>query len=585
MNVADYIIRYLENKGVNTIFQVPGGGAMFLNDSVAKSKKIKPVFCHHEQSCAMAAVGYSKTINKPGVIIVTSGCGSTNTITGVLDAYQDSNPMFIISGQANIKDTTYMSRIPLRKLGVQEVNILEIVKPITKYSAMLTEYRSIDILLDKMWYECINGRPGPVWLDIPLDIQSIQIDESQIIKSTLVLEEPPLPFDKELLNSYLQNSKRPIIVAGNGIHLANARWEFMEFIEKYQIPYVCTFLGTDLLPEDHPLYIGRMGIKGTRAGNFALANADLIISLGSSLSIPAIGFQYHLFGREAKKLVVDIDEFEHHKETIKIDDLIQTDVKYFMEQSMDLDYETDREWSYKCLEWKNKWSPFDRKDIDELNMYSFSQVLSRTLKGKGAKVVTDAGSAYYVLAQSMRNARLILPSAQGEMGFMIPASIGAWYSDPGKVVGVTGEGSFQFNIQELQTIVHNNMDIHLFVLNNGGYLSIKNTQNKFFEGRLSGTDETSGISFPDLEKISKAYGIKFDRINNKNILELKLGSILDHKGPTITEIMCPHDEAIYPTSATQQMEDGSLKSQPLENMFPFLAKEEFENEMIVSILR
>lgn len=578
MKVADYIMNFLSERGVKFAFEVPGGGAMFLNDAVTKSN-IKPVFFHHEQSCAMAAVGYSKMNNEVALVVPTSGCGSTNTITGILDAWQDSHPVIVVSGQANRKDTTYLSKVPLRKLGVQEANIVEIVKTITKYATMVQDPEDIAYELEKAYHLCTTGRPGPVWLDIPLDVQASEISPEDL--KHFIIETPALKKFCEF-EEYLKKSKRPIIIAGNGVHLSGARKEFLRFIEKYNIPCAFTFLGTDLIPSDHPLYIGRIGIKGTRAGNFAVANSDLVISIGSSLSIPSIGFRYDLFAREAKKIAVDIDGGEHLKDTIKIDSIIEMDAKQFILENMSIDYETSNYWLNKAAHWKKIWPVFDRPDMDKLNMYSFSKKLSEETKGQDAAVVADAGSAYYVMAQSMTDNRLILPAAQGEMGFAIPASIGAHLADPDvNMLAITGEGSFQFNIQELQTIVHNKMPIKIFILNNGGYLSIRNTQIKYFDNRFSGVDPESGISFPECEKIAAAYGIKFYKITNMRELENLLPKIINSSGQCMCEIICPPEEKIFPTAASRQEEDGSLTSQPLENMSPFLSKEEFEKEMII----
>jgi acetolactate synthase-1/2/3 large subunit len=582
IRVVDYVTNFLEKKGVEFVFEVTGGGAMFLNDAVAKSN-LTPIFFHHEQACAMAAVGYTKTNNKIPVVIPTTGCGSTNTITGLLDAWQDSHTVIFISGQVNKKDTTYLKNVSLRKLGVQEANIVKIVTSITKYATMIENANDIAYELEKAYYFCTTGRPGPVWIDIPLDIQSTLIDENELHHFT-----PPLEIKNtqsiEVLKKYLIESKRPIIIAGNGITLSNTKEEFKTFIEKHNIPVAVTFLGVNLLPEDHPLYVGRIGIKGSRAGNFAVANADLIIGLGTSLSIPSTGYQYHLFGREAKIVVVDIDKNEHLKDTVKIDEIIKDDLFNFFNID-NLEYvNANNEWINKCMHWKNKWPVFDRENMDKLNMYSFSKKLSDI--SKDAIVITDAGSAYYVLAQSLINNKLLLPAAQGEMGFALPASIGAAVAEPNNtIIGVTGEGSFQFNIQELQTIVQNKFPIKLFILNNGGYLSIRNTQNKFFNKRLSGESEVSGISFPDTEKIAYAYGFPFTRINNINELDEKLENIIKYKGYYLCEIMCPVDEEIYPTTLAVKTEDGKLIAQPLENMAPPLPQDDLENEMIITIFK
>jgi len=582
VRVADYVAQFLENKGIQHVFEVTGGGAMFLNDAVEQSK-LTPIFCHHEQSCTMAAVGYTKVNNEVSVVISTTGCGSTNTITGVLDAWQDSHKLMVISGQVNKKDTTLLNPVPLRKLGVQEANIVKIVDSITKYAVMIEDAQDIAYELEKAYHLCTTGRPGPVWIDIPLDIQSTLIDVNNLKHYT------PNPVPKNLssiskFEYHLKNSKRPIIIAGNGINLSDSSKSFKRFIEHYQIPVATTFLGVNLLEEDHPLYVGRIGLKGTRAGNFAVANSDLIISLGSSLSIPATGYQYHLFGREAKIIAIDIDKNEHLKNTVKIDEIIEEDLANFFTLPYKSNIHVNLTWLDKCQTWKTKWPIFDREDIHKLNMYSFSKTISETTKN--STVVTDAGSAYYILAQSLLHNQLILPSAQGEMGFALPAAIGAYLANPNTTtIGVTGEGSFQFNIQELQTIVHNNLPIKIFILNNGGYLSIKNTQTKFFNKRYSGTGPSSGVSFPDTEKIAHAYGIPFKRISTLKGLTENISSILNSDTYFLCEIMCPPDETIYPTSATLQTEDGKLVSQPLENMSPFLSRGEFESEMIIPIFK
>lgn len=582
IRVVDYVTNFLEKKGIEFAFEVTGGGAMFLNDAVAKSN-LTPVFFHHEQACAMAAVGYTKANNKIPVVIPTTGCGSTNTITGLLDAWQDSHSVIFISGQVNKKDTTYLKNVPLRKLGVQEANIVKIVTSITKYAVMIENANDIAYELEKAYYLCTTGRPGPVWIDIPLDIQSTLIDENELHHFTSPLETKNTQ-SIEVLEKYLIESKRPIIIAGNGITLSNTKEEFKTFIEKHNIPVAVTFLGVNLLPEDHPLYVGRIGIKGSRAGNFAVANADLIIGLGTSLSIPSTGYQYHLFGREAKIIVVDIDRNEHLKDTIKIDEIIEDDLLNFFSTD-NLEYvNTNNEWINKCIHWKNKWPMFDRENMDKLNMYSFSKKLSDI--SKDAIVITDAGSAYYVLSQSLINNKLLIPAAQAEMGFAIPATIGAAIAEPNNIIiGVTGEGSFQFNIQELQTIIQNKLPIKLFILNNGGYLSIRNTQNKFFNKRFSGESEASGISFPDAEKIAYAYGFPFTRISNLEELNEKLKTIIEYNGCYLCEIICPSDEEIYPTTLAVKTEDGKILAQPLENMAPALPPSEWENEMIIPLFK
>jgi acetolactate synthase-1/2/3 large subunit len=584
IRVADYVAKFLELKGIKHTFMVTGGGAMFLNDGMAKSTKIKGVFHHHEQACAMAAVGYSKVNNEIAVVMPTTGCGGTNTITGVLDAWQDSNKVVFISGNVNKRETTHESKVPLRKFGVQEANIVEIIKSITKYSVMVTDPNMIAYHLNEAFYICENGRPGPVWIDIPLDIQGSFINEEELVPYVPRVES--LKVDCSGIEHYLKRSKRPIIVAGYGIHLSNTRQQFIEFIEKYNIPVVFTYLSIDLLPSDHPLYVGRLGTKGDRAGNFAIQNSDLVISLGSSLSVSVTGFRYETFAREAKKIAVDTDSNEHKKGTINMDYVLNTDLYTFF-RNCNIEYTPNQEWIDKCISWRNKWSIFldEYKDISKgINIYRFLQELSKYNKPDSI-TVSDAGSAYYTTSQALQikqQQRYITSGAQADMGFTLPASIGAAIASNSKnIIGITGDGSFQMNIQELQTIVHYNLPIKIFILNNGGYLSIRNTMDKFFEGRYYGTDVNSGLTFPSSEKIAWAYGIPYYLMKD-NLDDLE--AILNLDGPVIIEVICPFKQDLLPSSSAKENAEGKIVSQPLENMFPFLSEEEFKNEMIIKPL-
>lgn len=581
IKVADYVARFLSNKGVQHIFTVTGGGAMFLNDGIAREKGITPIFCHHEQSCTMAAVAYTKMHNCVGVVMPTTGCGGTNTITGLLDAWQDSNKILIISGQVNKKETTHFTPIGLRKYGVQEADIVSIVKSITKWAVVVDDPKKIKYYLEKAYDLCNSGRPGPVWLDIPLDIQGTYINVDEL--------EPYIPEIKlsgsdVRIEQFLSKAERPVIVAGYGIHLANARNEFKIFVEKYKIPVTFTYLTIDLLPSDHPQYVGRLGTKGDRAGNFAIQNSDLVLSIGSSLSIPVTGFRYDTFAREAEVVVVDIDPVEHKKPTIRVDHFIQSDAKVFLEANLNINYQCPFKWLTKCIKWRNNWSVHNKKDKN-LNLYTFTKELSDAIANKeNTVVISDAGSAYYVTCQALliKNSRFITSGAQAEMGFTLPACIGASFANPqANIIGVTGDGSFQFNIQELQTIIHYNLPIKLFVLNNNGYLSIRNTQDKFFEGRHFGTSPISGVSFPSLEKIAKAYNFEYIKIKSLSKLKKSISKILDSTKPIVCEIILPDKEQILPSSSAKQNEEGKIISQPLENMFPFLSDEEFRREMII----
>jgi acetolactate synthase I/II/III large subunit len=595
MRAADYITNFIYNLGVKDIFMLTGGGAMFLNDAAAQSQDIRGVFNHHEQASAMAAFAYSKYTENWGAAYVTTGCGGTNAITGLLDAWQDNIPVLFISGQVKRADTIWCMQMPLRQYGTQEVEIIPIVQSLCKYSVMVTDPLKIRYHLEKAAYLATHGRPGPVWLDIPMDVQSAPVEEKDMEgfnPSELKLEYKTEVHSQELqqLETMLKNAQRPVIIAGHGIRLAHAIPEFRTFIEQYNIPFVGTYLATDYVPGDHPLFIGRTGLKGDRAGNFAMQNADLIISIGSRLGVTVIGYDYKQFAREAKIAVVDIDPLEHKKKTINVDLFINADAKKFLGDFQPQDFSGFGEWQKQCLAWKEKYPiclPEYQYSEKGINLYYFMDELCKSLQPDSV-VVADAGSAIYVSAQGFKatsNQRLILSGAQAEMGFTIPACIGVSIAkNDGEVVGITGDGSFQTNIQELQTIVHYKLPIKLFVWNNNGYLSIRSTQNRIFQGRLYGTDTEHGVSLPDTKKIAEAYGINYIKLEGNVNLGEQIKKVLDLPGPIICEVICISDQEIMPTVSSKKTEDGRMISKPLEDMYPFLDREQFKANMLIKPL-
>ena len=596
MRVADYISNFIYDElGVREVFMLTGGGAMFLNDGIAKHGKLGVICNHHEQACAMGAVAYSKYTNKIGVACVTTGCGGTNTVTGVLDAWQDSTQCMFISGQVKKKETCYNTNLPLRQFGVQEADIVAIVKSITKYTVMVNEPYEIAYHLEKAKYLAQNGRPGPVWIDVPLDVQGAIIDTQNLKhfdskELEKEYEEELQQNDLDEVLSLLKNAKRPMIIAGNGIRLSGTVSEFNEFVNNFNIPVTASYLAIDVMETNNDKFIGRLGTKGDRAGNFAVQNADIILVLGSRLSVALTGFEYDLFMRDAKVIVVDIDKQEHQKNTVTIDKFVNCNLQSFFKkintQSLSLD---TKEWIEKCNQWKNKWPVCESRyeSEEKINKYTFIDHLCKYLKDDTA-VVSDAGSSYYVTSQALRirdKQRYITSGAQADMGFTIPAAIGTCFAKKGEVVGITGDGSFQLNIQELQTIVHYKLPLKLFVLNNNGYLSIRATQRKFFEGRAIGTDSDSGISFPKVKNIANAYGIKYFKASTVSQLDSILEDVMSTDGPVICEIMCPENQEIIPATASLRKDDGTMVSKPLEDMYPFLSREEFTKEMINNIVK
>ena len=593
IRVSDYIAKFIYNYGVKDVFILSGGGVMHLDDGLACHKDINVICCHHEQTASMALEAYAKTNSHFGVGYFTTGPGATNALTGLAGAWLDSVPCLFISGQAKIKETVYKAKIPgLRQIGVQEINILPMVESITKYAAFVDDPNDIKYHLEKAVYLAKIGRPGPVWLDIPLDIQGALINPKKLrgfksLKKKEIIKET----DIKNVVRYIQSAKRPVIMAGQGVRISGAINSLSKFVKKYKIPVVTTFLGVDVIENNHPCYVGRIGIKGDRAGNLAMQNSDLLIVLGSSLPVAETGYDYSQFAREAKIVVVDIDKSSHQKKTIKIDNLIEGDAKEFINKLnkilINQKFVFDKKWLEICLSWRKKYPvclPEYKKLKNKINIYYFIDRLSRMFK-KDDLVVTDAGSSLYAGFQGIKikkGVRYITSGGFGSMGYSLPASIGASVALGNKrIICITGDGSFQQNIQELQTIVHYKLPLKIFILNNQGYLSIRYTQEKYFDKRFIGEGPKSGVSFPDTKKIAKAYGIKFIRVNNNEELDKELDKVLKYQGPVICEIITPSKQLIIPTIASMKKDDGTMVSKPLEDMYPFLDRDEFKKNMII----
>ncbi len=591
MRVCDLVAGYIYQSGVKDVFMVSGGGLMFLTDGLACEGKLHKVCCHHEQAAAMAAVAYAK-YSGMGCAYVTTGCGGTNALTGVLHAWQDNVPCIFISGQCKRKETIGYVGLPLRQVGVQEADIVSIASPITKYAVMVESPQDILYHLEKAFFLAKSGRPGPVWLDIPMDVQSAEIGGIKLrhfCKAELK-EEKTEPHGKELegLARDFALAKRPVIIAGHGVRLAGAVAELGELAHRHQVPVVCSRLGLDVMPTMDDLNIGRIGNKGTRAANFAVQNADLVVAVGSRLSVSSTGQEYGYFARGAKVAAIDIDRHEHLKNTVHVDQFIQADAKKalagLLQAFPDTDYSA---WARQCLSWKKKYPvclpEYYECDEGGINMYVFVEELSGYLK-EDAAVVTDAGSAVYVPAQGLwtysSRQRYITSGAQAEMGFALPACIGVCTARQGKeVVGITGDGSLQMNIQELQTLAFHKYPVKLFVWNNDGYLSIRATQRKFFGGRLLGTDSTSGVSFPDTRKIAEAYGIAYVRMERVQDIHKHMPQVMAENGPVLCEVKAIRDQEVAPVVSSKKNAAGALVSAPIEDMYPFLPRDEFYSNM------
>jgi acetolactate synthase-1/2/3 large subunit len=576
IKVSDYIFDFLQSKGTDTIFSVSGGAAAHLLNSV-KEKNFKYICNYHEQACAMAAEGYARIANKPACVLVTNGPGSTNTLTGVVGAYQDSIPMIIISGQVPVDQSLgSLKDITLRQLGVQECDIISMVKPITKYAIQITNPNNIVSCLEKAYQEATTGRKGPVWLDIPLDVQNAKIDPKEY-------------FVDDIINIILK-SKRPIIVTGNGIHLSNSEKEFLEIKDKLQIPIVSTWTSKDLLNHNDPLFVGNFGLLGERAGNFAIQNADLLLILGSRMSIPNVGYQHQSFSPNSIKIMVDIDENELKKPTIKIDYPINRDLKFFLSvlktrlKNQNIPDWTN--WIDKTQSWKKKhpvFQPEYKINDGKINSFYFMEVLSNKLTDNNI-VVTDMGTSYTCTMQSLQmngKARLFTSSACCSMGFGLPGAIGAYFADPSKdILLIAGDGGIQMNIQELQTVIHNKIPLKIFLLNNNGYLAISLMQDNLFKSNYIGSNPDSGISNPNFVKLADAYGFKTYIFNNNIELEKGIDEVLSTKGPVLCEIKMIENQLLIPRVQSSKDKNGKIISNSLENMFPYLNDEEMKEIML-----
>lgn len=591
IRVSDYIMSFIYNIGVRDVFMVPGGGAMFINDAIAVHGKLNFICNHHEQASVMAAEAYARVTDNFGVAVVTSGPGSTNAVTGVVGAWQDSTPLIIISGQSKRSQTVYNSNVPgLRQFGFLEVNTVPIVQSITKYSVMVNDPNEIRYHLEKAAYLAKSGRPGPVWIDVPLDVQGATVDAKKL-KGFKPPKEDTLKnkLAKEKVNSVLKllsNSKKPVIIAGNGIRLSGAVSEFPNLVKQLAVPVVSGVMGSDVIENDNPFFIGKAGMRGERAANIAIQNSDLVISIGSRLSVPIIGYEYENFAPNAKKIVVDIDGNEHKKKTIKIDLLVVMDAKEFINQltinSKKRLFHFKSDWLEKCRLLKNRFPihlPEYSKKTGAVNMYETVNQISNNLVS-GDIVVTDAGYSYYIVRQAMeikKGQRLILPAASGAMGFNLPASIGASVGSGHKrVVCITGDGSLMTNIHELQVISFNRLPVKIFVLNNHGYVSVRNTQAIYFNGRLIGESKKTGLSLPDTSKIAKAFGIEYFKVNNGEQLNNILPNILRSIGPVLCEVESLTSQQIIPTVTSKQLPNGTFVSASIDDMYPFLEEEEME---------
>jgi len=604
MKLSDYVVRFIADQGVKHVFLVTGGGAMHLNQSLGAEASIQPVCNSHEQASAICAEAYAKATNHLGVCMVTTGPGGTNAVTGVAGAWLDSTPTLYISGQVKRPDRMFDQEdrpLGMRQLGVQEVDIVSIVKPITKYAVTVLEPRQIRYHMEKALYLALHGRPGPVWIDIPLDVQASPIDDPATLPIFDPAELDPLPSTPNLASEVagiiekLNHSARPLLFAGNGIRLAHAERQFEQLRTQLGIPTVATWCAADLVPSDDPTYVGRPGSVAARGANFALQNCDFLLAIGVRLDFAITGYAPQNLAREAHKIAVDIDPAELAKLHPYLDQPICADAGAFLDellrQASSIHMPDQQPWLKRCADWKTRYPVVtDEHRIPDslVSIFNLAEVIG-TESSPGDQLVSGSsgsGIEIFLLACPTRNGQRIYHTAGlGAMGFGLPMSIAVSIAAGGeRTILVDGDGGFQFNIQELETAARLHLPVKLFVLNNNGYASIRASQKGYFGKASIGCDSSTGLTVPDLGKIAAGYNIPCVVIPNQKNLRADVRRALQMEGPVVIDVHVIPDEMRAPRLQSHQKPDGSFVSKPLEDLFPFLPREEFLENMIVKPL-
>ena len=605
IRLADYVANFLADKGVTDMFSVVGGGAMHLNDAFGHNKRIKVTYNHHEQACAMAAEAYARLENRIAGVCVTSGPGGTNAITGVVCGWLDSIPMFIISGQVRY-DTTARYALkytnePLRAMGDQEYDITKAVSAMTKYATMIEDPMEIRYSLEKAWHLATTGRPGPVWIDIPVNYQGSYIEEDALRGYDPTEDDDKLPppvKEEDVLSviKKIKNAKRPVFHAGYGIRLSGGYTEFRKLINKLNIPVVTYWNAIDLIEDDNHLYCGRAGNMGDRPGNWAIQNADLILAVGTRISIRQVGYNWKTWAREAEVIMVDIDKAELKKPTIHVEYPIWADAKDFLKKANEMlasPISEKKDWLTTCQRWKKEYPTVLQRQWEEsgkgVNVYAFVRYLSSKLDENSLSAVSNGaccvvGNQAYVI---QKGSRFTNNSAIASMGYGLPAAIGTCLGGGNReTICLEGDGSIMMNLQELQTIITNKLPIKIFLINNSGYHSIRITQtNLFSEHSKVGIGPESGdLSFPQYEKIAYAFGYPYYSARSNSEMKDVVDKVLSVDGPLFCEVFTDTEQVWEPKSSTKKMADGSLVSPPLEDLAPFLSREELERNMFIPLI-
>ena len=594
IRVADYVTDRLYKAGGETVFLITGGMIMHLTDALKTHGRQKYICCHHEQAAVMAAEAYGRMTGRLGVAYVTAGPAALNTLNSVVGAYVDNSPCIVVSGQSKVSQAKVTS---CRQFALQGFNTLPIFSQVTKYAVMIEDVSKVKYEIEKCIYLAQSGRVGPVWAELPIDIQAMFFDPQEQEGFN------PIPTDSDSSDAQSQkisevaelirSSRRPVILGGAGIRLAGAVDDFNDFVSQTGIPALTSRLGMDLIGYDNPLFVGRPGTYGDRPANFTIQNADLLIVVGSRLAIGLVGYDFEKFAEHAKKVMVDVDSCELNKPSVKLDISLEMDAKIFLHQIRQVLGKfrfANKAWVDQTQYWKKKY-PVDlaeyEKEKSGINSYHFMTKLSARA-GDDDIFVCDTGSCFHVFAQAFRvkyGQRHIITGGLSTMGYC-PASIGVAVASEGRdVYCITGDGSVQFNIQEFQTIVHNRLPVKTIILNNNGYLLIRHTQSNFQEGRFIGTHQETGVSFPNMEKIAWAYGIKYLKARTLDELELSMNELFEYHGPLIMEVFTPENQSLIPRVASKKLDDGSMTSLPYDDMFPFLPTEEYKQNCVSEFIK
>ena len=590
IKLSDYIFKFIAQKGIKHVFMLPGGGCMHLADSLGRNKELTYITCLHEQAVSIAAEAYGQHTNYPGVALVTTGPGGTNTVTGVSAAFLDSTPVIFISGQVKRSD---LKTSGVRQNGPQEIDIILIVKSITKYAVTVLEPEKIKYHLEKAWHLAMTGRRGPVWLDIPLDVQSHIIDEESLIS----FDAPSAKKTNNISTStkdaalIIKNAKRPLVLAGNGIKHANAENLFESIVKKLNIPVIATWKVIDMFDFNDPHYFDLPGTLGHRGANFILQNCDALLVLGSRLDASLTAFNHKGFAPLAKKIMADIDPAELNKPDMEIDLKIEADIHEFLtefDKHIDKALETN-DWLAYCTKMKKKYPAclpeyFEEKDF--VNTYAFIDTLCNYLTAEDIIVPESAGSAGEVTYQAFKikkGQKMKNAAALGAMGFGLPYTIGACLANGRRrTILINGDGAFTLNIQELETLKRLNLPVKMFIWDNGGYASIMATQRNFFEGNYVGSETASGLTLPNLEKIARAFEIAYFNIENHSEMEQKIKDALNYDGLALCRVNISPMQPTAPKCTAMKLPDGSMISKPLHDMWPFLSEEEIRENMIIN---